>query len=288
MLFLAALAWPVGPWPAAAGTAAQTPDRAPPQRLVTLAPSLTEMVFAVGAGDRLVGVDRHSDYPPQVRGLPRVGSYIHPDVERVVALRPDLVLAVQDGTPPHLLDRLRYVGVPVFVVAPRTLEEVIATVTEVGTLLGAGGSSRELAEELRKRLARVRSLAAQVKTRPRVFFQLGGAPMVAAGSQTFIDELITTAGGINVAAGGPPYPRFSREQILALRPEVIIITTMEREGLFEQIKAEWERWPQLPAVRAGRIHLINSDLVDRPGPRLLDGLELVFRLLHPELAGAVP
>lgn len=261
---------------------------AAPRRLVTLAPSLTEMVFAVGAGERLVGVDRHSDYPPQVQGLPRVGSYIHPDVERVVALKPDLVLAVRDGTPPHLLARLQYVGIPVHVVDPRTLEGVIATLLEVGNRLGVHEATRALAEDLGRRLARIRNLASQARSRPRVFFQIGVSPLVSAGSHTLIDELIATAGGINVAAGGPPYPRFSQEQVLALRPEVIIITTMEREGLFEQVKAGWQRWVQLPAVRQGRIHLIDSDLVDRPGPRLFDGLELVFRLLHPDLAAALP
>lgn len=288
LLFLVGLAWASGFLPAAPKGSEAPKVPVLPQRLVTLAPSLTEMVFAVGAGERLVGVDRHSDYPPQVQGLPRVGSYIHPDAERVVALRPDLVLAVRDGTPPHLLARLKYVGIPVHVVDPRTLEAVIATIVEVGTSVGVPGKAAELADNLSQRLARVRNLASRARSRPRVFFQIGVAPLVSAGSHTLIDELITTAGGLNVAAGGPPYPRFSREQVLALRPEVIIITTMEREGLFEQVKAEWQRWLQLPAARAGRIHLIDSDLVDRPGPRIFNGLEQVFRLLHPDLAAALP
>ncbi len=274
--------------PAMPGQTEASPLPEAPRRLVSLAPSLTEMVFAVGAGSRLVGVDRHSDFPPEARNLPRVGSYIHPDVERVVALRPDLVLAVQDGTPPHLLARLRYVGLSVHVADPRTLEGVIAAVLEVGNRVGAPEAARKLAGNLSRRLDRVKSLAARARRRPRVFFQLGVAPLVAAGSATFIDELITTAGGVNVAAGGSPYPRFSQEQVLALRPQVIIITTMEREGLFEEVKAGWERWPQLPAAREGRIHLIDSDLVDRPGPRLFDGLEQVFRLLHPDLATVGP
>lgn len=274
--------------PATAGGTESSILPTAPRRLVTLAPSLTEMVFAVGAGERLVGVDRHSDFPPEARQLPHVGSYIHPDVERVVALKPHLVLAVRDGTPPHLLARLKYVGIPVHVVDPRTLEAVIATIVEVGTSVGVPGKAAELAENLGRRLARIRNLASQARSRPRVFFQIGVAPLVSAGSHTLIDELIATAGGINVAADGPPYPRFSQEQVLSLRPEVIIITTMEREGLFEQVKAGWQRWVQLPAVRQGRIHLIDSDLVDRPGPRLFDGLELVFRLLHPDLAAALP
>lgn len=274
--------------PATAGEPETAQPWGAPRRLVTLAPSLTEMVFAVGAGERLVGVDRHSDFPPEARQLPRVGSYIHPDVERVVALKPDLVLAVRDGTPPHLLARLKYVGIPVHVVDPRTLEGVIATLVEVGARVGAARQAAELAGNLSRRLARIKNLASQARSRPRVFFQIGVAPLVSAGSHTLIDELITTAGGLNVAAGGPPYPRFSREQVLALRPEVIIITTMEREGLFEQVKAGWQRWEALPAVREGRIHLIDSDLVDRPGPRIFAGLEQVFRLLHPDLAAALP
>jgi iron complex transport system substrate-binding protein len=247
------------------------------------------MVFAVGAGSRMVAVDRHSDFPPAVRTLPRVGTYIHPDVERVAALRPDLVLAVKDGTPPHLLARLRYLGIRVYVADPRTLEDVIATVAEVGHQVGAPEAAGELAADLRRRLTRIRTLAARARSQPRVFFQLGVAPIVSAGSRTLIDEMIATAGGRNVAADSAnPYPRFSREQVLALRPEVILITTMERQGLFEQVRTGWERWPQLPAAREGRIHLINSDLVDRPGPRLFEGLEAVFRLLHPDLAVEVP
>lgn len=269
------------------GVEPPVPASSPPRRLVSLAPSLTEMVFALGAGDRLVGADRHSDYPPEAQRLPRVGSYIHPDVERIAALRPDLVLAVRDGTPPHIPDRLRSLGIPVFLADPRTLEGVIHTIEELGGQLGVADRAAELARDLTRRLGRIREMGTRVARRPRVFFQIGVAPIVSVGHLSLIHELIHTAGGHNVAAGTTGYPRFSREQVLALQPEVIIITTMERQGGWEDVKAEWERWPELPAARNGRIHLINSDVVDRPGPRLLDGLELLFRLLHPELAGEI-
>jgi len=261
---------------------------AAPQRLVTMAASLTEMVFALGLGPRVVGVEQFSDYPPAARELPKVGSYKLPDVERIVALRPDLCLAVKDGNPPHVLERLRGLGIPVYVVDPRNLPEVIATVEEIGHLVGAADQARELAAGLSRRYQRIKDLAARVGHRPRVFFQIGIAPIVSAGSRTFLDELITTAGGLNLAAGKVPYPRFSQEQILALQPEVIIITSMDRGGAFEQVKAGWERWETLPAARDHRIFLIDSDIVDRPAPRLLDGLELLFRLIHPELAGELP
>ncbi|MBI4643985.1 MAG: cobalamin-binding protein [Deltaproteobacteria bacterium] len=258
---------------------------ASPQRLVTMAASLTEMVFALGLGSRVRGVEQFSDYPPAAKALPKVGSYKIPDVERIVALRPDLCLAIKDGNPPHVLERLRGLGIPVYVVDPRNLQGVIATIKEIGDLLGAAGKARELATALTRRHQRIKDLAAQAAHRPRVFFQIGVSPIVSAGSHTFLDELISTAGGLNLAAGKVPYPRFSQEQILALQPEVIIITSMDRGGAFEQVKAGWERWETLPAARHHRIFLVDSDIMDRPSPRLLDGLDLLFRLIHPELAG---
>jgi len=258
---------------------------AAPQRLVTMAASLTEMVFALGFGDRLVGVEQFSDYPPAAREIPKVGSYTLPDLEGIVALQPDLCLAIKDGNPPHILERLRGLGIPVYVVDPRNLPGVIATLGEIGHLLGAEKEAGKLTATLTRRLQRIKDLAARAAQRPRVFFQIGLAPIVSAGSHTFLDELITTAGGLNLAAGKTPYPRFSQEQVLALQPEVIIITSMDRGGAFEQVKAGWERWENLPAARNHHIFLVDSDLVDRPSPRLLDGLELLFRLIHPELAG---
>jgi len=258
---------------------------AAPQRLVTMAASLTEMVFALGFGDRLVGVEQFSDYPPAAREIPKVGSYTLPDLEGIVALQPDLCLAIKDGNPPHILERLRGLGIPVYVVDPRNLPGVIATLGEIGHLLGAEEEAGKLTATLTRRLQRIKDLAARAAQRPRVFFQIGLAPIVSAGSHTFLDELITTAGGLNLAEGKTPYPRFSQEQVLALQPEVIIITSMDRGGAFEQVKAGWERWENLPAARNHHIFLVDSNLVDRPSPRLLDGLELLFRLIHPELAG---
>lgn len=255
-----------------------------PQRLVTLAASLTEIVFALGQGHRLVGVEQFSDYPAAARDLPKVGSYINPDVERVVALRPDLVLAIKDGNPYHSVARLEGLGLPVYAVDPRNLAGVITTVVEIGRLLGVAEAARNLAAELTKRWQRVQSLTATVSQRPRVFFQIGTTPIVAVGSHTFLDEIITTAGGINLTAGKIPYPRFSQEQVVALRPDIIVITSMTRGEVFERIKEGWRRWPTLPAARDNRIYLIDSDIVDRPAPRIFDGLEQLFRLFHPELA----
>lgn len=258
-----------------------------PQRVVTLAASLTEMVFAIGAGPRVVGVESFSNFPPEVEALPKIGSYIHPEVERIVALRPDLCLAIKDGNPRHVADRLEALGIPVYAVDPRDLPAIITTIRELGKLLDAADAATALAQELEHRYQRVAELSRRVTYRPRVFLQIGTSPIVSAGSNTFLDELLNLAGGRNLAAGKIPYPRYAVEQVLALRPEVIIITSMTRGEVFERVKAGWQRWTTLPAVQQQRIYLVDSDLVDRPSPRIFSGLELIFRLLHPDLAAAL-
>jgi iron complex transport system substrate-binding protein len=267
------------------GRAVNVPEQ--PARIVTLAASLTEIVFALEQGQRLVGVEQFSDYPEAARVLPKVGSYISPNVERIMALRPDLVLAIKDGNPYHSVARLEGLGLPVYAVDPRNLQGVIATVVEIGALLGVEDRARQLAADLSRRQERLRVLTAGLSHRPRVFFQIGTTPIVAVGSHTFLDELITTAGAVNLTAGKIPYPRFSQEQVVALRPEVIVITSMTRGEAFDKVKEGWRRWPSLPAVRDNRIFLVDSDLVDRPAPRIFDGLEQLFRLFHPELAGEI-
>jgi iron complex transport system substrate-binding protein len=254
-----------------------------PRRIVSLAPSITEIVFALEQEHRLVGVTRYGDYPPEAAKLPKVGSYVRLDIERIVALNPDLCIATKDGNPKAIIDRLESLKIPVYVVDPHNLETILETILEIGTILNAGDRAKTLTTRLRSRIQRVKSRVAQVNYRPRVFFQIGISPIVSAGTDTFIHELIELAGGINLAKGWLAYPRFSREQVLALEPEVFIITSMSRQAVFEQIKAEWRRWPNIPAVRNERIFLVDSDLFDRPSPRLVSGLELLTRLIHPEL-----
>jgi len=136
--------------------------------------------------------------------------------------------------------------------------------------------------DMRSRIQNVKSRVARSNRRPGVFFQIGISPIVSVGTHTFIHELIQLAGGTNLSQGPIPYPRFSREQVLRLAPEILIITSMARGEVFERVKAEWERWPDIPAVRNQRIYLVDSNLFDRATPRLVDGLEQLARLIHPE------
>ena len=254
-----------------------------PRRIIALAPSISEIIFALGQQDRLKGTTQFSNYPPEAAKLPKVGSYVRLDLERIVALNPDLCIAIKDGNPKTIIDRLQSLNIPVFAVNPRNLESLLQTIQRIGAILNASDRAKTMVEDMRRRMQQVDTLVSKVDRRPRVFIQIGIFPIISAGSNTFIDELIVRAGGINVAAGNSAYPHFSREQVLALAPDVLIITTMARSGAFEKAKADWNRLSQMPAVRKKRIYTVNSDLFDRPSPRLLDALEILTRLLHPQL-----
>jgi iron complex transport system substrate-binding protein len=254
-----------------------------PQRVVALAPSITEIIYALGQENLLKGVTLYSDFPPAAMSLPKVGSYVQLNLEKIVALKPDLCIAIKDGNPRMVANRLESLNIPVYAVDPRNLETVMQTVLEIGNLLNASQRAYLLVQRMRSRVLKVKSLVAKSAYRPRVFFQIGITPIVSIGTHTFIHELIVLAGGKNLAQGPVAYPRFSREQVLVLSPEVFIITSMARAAVFEQVKAEWSRWPNMPAIRDHRIFLEDSNFFDRPTPRLVDGLELLVKLIHPEI-----
>jgi iron complex transport system substrate-binding protein len=158
----------------------------------------------------------------------------------------------------------------------------------LGELLNAQDQARKITDDMSTRIKRVVDRVRTQSHQPRVFFQIGVSPIVSTGTQTFIHELITQAGGINVAAGPTPYPRFSIEQVLEQAPEVILIASMAKGVTFQKVKDQWEAWPSLPAVRNGAVYIISADIFNRPTPRLVQGLELLAHKLHPELFGDMP
>lgn len=254
-----------------------------PQRIVALAPSITEIIFALGQEHRLKGVTRFSDFPPEATKLPKVGSYVHLDLEKIVALKPDLCIANKDGNPREVVTLLESYNIPVYAVDPINSSSIIKTVQEIGYLLNSEEKAKILTQNMHARIQRVKELVEKVDQRPRVFFQIGISPIVSAGTDTFIHELIVLAGGKNLAAGTVPYPRFSREQVLGFSPEVLIITAMVKTDVLEQMKLEWNRWPNIPAVKNQRIYYLDSDIFNRPTPRMVNGLEQLVRIIHPKL-----
>lgn len=256
-----------------------------PKRVLALAPSLTEMIYSLGAEQKLVGATRFSNFPPAADKLPRVGSYIQLDLERIVALRPDLCLAIKDGNPKHSIDALKALGIPIFAVDPRSIGQVFETFRVLGDMLSAEQQAQHLVADLKQRLARVANRIDATQERPTLFFQISDKPLMSAGKNSFIDQLITLAGGTNVAGGVDGYPRYSMEDIMILQPEVVVVSSMAGSISTEQIKAIWHHWPEIPAVRHNRVYVVNADLFNRPTARLIDGLEILAGLLHPDTSG---
>jgi len=254
-----------------------------PRRVVSLAPNITEIVYALGQAHRLVGATTYSDYPAAADKLPKVGSYVHLDLERIISLAPDLCLAIKDGNPIASVSRLESLGVPVYAVDPRDLESVMDSMSRIGGLLQAEEQAETLVQDMQRRLLVVESLVAKTHHRPGLFFQIGVSPIVSVGTNTFIHELIVRAGARNLSAGNISYPRFSKEQVLGMSPDIIIVTSMARAAVFEKLKQEWYQWTDLPAVKNDRIYFKDSNLFDRPSPRLVDALEILVRLIHPDL-----
>lgn len=246
-----------------------------PERIVSLAPGMTEMLFALGLEERIVGVTDVCDYPLQVRSLKRVGAYTNPSLEMICSLDPDLILAMH-GISKSLLGRLENLGLTVVALNPTDMEGFYRTIADLGRLTGSRKRAETLISGLRRRQAAVTTGATDAK-RPRVFYVIWDEPLFTAGSGTFIDDVIRLAGGYNVASDVGGYVQFSREQLVAYDPDIIIYS--DKTDLPGKIGRE-AGWKRLKAVRRGRVYAIDEDIISRPGPRLLDGLEKVADLLR--------
>jgi iron complex transport system substrate-binding protein len=243
-----------------------------PRRVVSLAPSLTEVVFLLGQEGKLVGVTRYCNYPLQARALPKVGGIADPDIERIVAAAPDLVLCTTDGNPREKVRVLEEMGIPCCPAGPL---RIYAAIERVGALLGAGGRARRETAALRVRAAT--ASRATGDPAPVVLFTVSTSPVIAAGGGTFMDELLRLAGGKNAASSfSGRYPRLSVEDLLGARPDLIFVAAME--GV-ERFSPEVTRWKEVPAFRDGEVFSLDGDLVTRPGPRMVAALEEVSRAL---------
>jgi iron complex transport system substrate-binding protein len=256
--------------------------RGDPHRIIPLAPNRTEILFFLGLGDRVVGVTTHCNYPPETALLPRVGSYINVNVEKILSLSPDLVFATFDGNERGTVELLEQAGIKVFVVNPRTARQVIETAYTMGVVCGIPDKASDLCQQLTKRVDRVVETTAG-RIEPLVFLQINVQPIITVNRNTFHHDLIRLAGGRNLAAEEPiTYPRFGLEEVVRRNPEVILISSMERGGRFERAREDWLKFKSIPAVQNRRVHLIDSDFIDRPAPRFIQGLETMARLIHPE------
>ncbi|OGP89229.1 MAG: hypothetical protein A2157_12100 [Deltaproteobacteria bacterium RBG_16_47_11] len=254
----------------------------PPKRIVSLAPNITEILFGLGLDEEIVGVSIHCNFPEKANTKVRIGSYIRLDFEKIISLTPDLIIATGAGNTRGMVDRLEQLGFPTYVIHPKNFKDILESIIHIGQVVNREKKARVIIEGMRERSQRVIELTKDLP-RPKVFVQIGDAPLVTVGKGSFADDLIRLAGGENIAGKEKEvYPRFGMEEILKRSPEVIVISSMNPEGDYQKILQEWNRWKTIPAVKNGRIHLIDSDLIDRPSPRIIDGLEGLAGMLHPE------
>ena len=243
----------------------------PAQRIVSLAPNITEVVYAAGAGDKLVGSVDFSDYPEAARKLPRVGSYARVDVEAILALKPDLVLAWDTGNPPATVSQLRKLKVPVFVVEPKTLNDIARDIERYGALAGTEAAAHAAATGYRQRLAALQSTYAG--RRPvRMFYEVWDEPLMTVNRTQIISDVIRLCGGENIFANLPAIaPTVNVEAVLAANPEAIVAGGMgEKNAAWLD---PWRKWPRLKATSRGNLFFIDPNLLQRHTPRLLDGAE---------------
>jgi iron complex transport system substrate-binding protein len=248
-----------------------------PERLIALAPSVSEMVYALGLGSRLVGVSDFCRIPADVPEPARVGGLINPDLEKIVSLRPDLAIATTSGNYLEDADRISGLGIPVYTCHTPTVDAVLTTLEELGGLLGATADSDALVRALRRRLQAVENRGAD-RPRPRVLFVIWGDPILVPGKGAFITDALARAGGESVsAAAAARWAEYGLEQIVALAPETIL-TVPDNRAFADSIRSD-PRWSTVPAVRDGRIHVI-SDAIQQPGPRIVDAIEEIAAVIH--------
>ncbi|WP_322508931.1 cobalamin-binding protein [Anaerolinea sp.] len=266
---------------------------APAQKIISLAPSNTELLFAVGAGSQVIAREEFSNYPQEAQALPSVGGSMGKyDTEKMVSFQPDLVLA-SPLTAPETLQALKDLGFTLVVVPnPTTLEDMYANIELVGKITGHENEAQELVASLKDRQQKILAVVAKASSKPKVFYELDASQDPAkpwtSGPGTFIDQLITLAGGVNVGASlQGEWAQISLEELLVQNPDVILLGDANW-GVTPESVAQRTGWEKLDAVKNGKVFPINDDLISRPGPRQIDGLAELVRLLHPELASQVP
>lgn len=250
------------------------------ERIVSLAPNLTEIVYAVGAGDRLVGSTEYCDYPAEAKSVAKIGDTMHPSVERIIALKPQIVLVSTASQLEAFTSQLDQQRIAVYVTNPSSLEQVFNSITVLGDMFGHSEQAAVVATNLRKRAEAVEAKISNTKP-VRVFYQVAGEPLYTIGRDAYLTDLVKRAGGVSVTADVPgAFPRYSDEAALAARPEAIILPTGGAMGTANSTVARPLR--NSPAALNNRVYKINDDHLSRPGPRLVEGVEEMARALHPE------
>jgi len=248
-----------------------------PERIISLAPSNTEILFALGLGNRVVGVTDYCDYPPEALNKTKVGGYANPDVEKTVALDPDLIL-VAHGTPMDVINSMAGLGLTVFGIKTTDLDDLLNDIRRIAEITDKEVEAQGLTSEMESRIEAVTNQTEELEQRPRVFYIVWHDPLWTAGSGTFIHELIEKGGGVNIFQNVTGYPTISIEEVIARDPEIIITSEDSYDWAMNATELA-----STNASQTGRIYTLDDDLVQRPGPRLVEGLEWFAHFIHPEI-----
>lgn len=248
-----------------------------PQRIVSLAPSNTEILFALGLGDKVVGVTDWCNYPPEALEKEKVGGYDTPDIEKIVALNPDLIL-VAYGTPMDVINSLVELDLTVFGIKTTDLDDLLNDIRRVGEITDKETEAQALTSEMESKIEAVTNVTSELEVRPRVFYIIWHDPLWTAGSGTFIHELIEKGGGVNICQNTTGYAIITIEEVVACDPEIIITGEWSYEWAMNASELA-----STNASQTGRIYTCDDDLVQRPGPRLVKGLEWFAHFIHPEI-----
>jgi iron complex transport system substrate-binding protein len=250
-----------------------------PERIISLAPSNTEILFALGLGDKVVGVTDWCHYPAEALNKTKVGEYANPDVEKILALNPDLILAGY-GNPMEVIITLAGLRLTIYGIKTIDLDDLLNDIRRVGEITDKEPEAQALTSEMENRIQAVTNQTQKLEQKPRVFYIVWHDPMWTAGSGTFINEIIEKAGGINICQNLTGYTTISLEDVVARNPEVIITS---------ELSYDWAKnaseLASTNASQMGRIYTLDDDLVQRPGPRLVQGLEWFAYFIHPEIFG---
>jgi iron complex transport system substrate-binding protein len=261
----------------------RAPKTGPATRVVSLSPSTSEAMFAIGAGPVVVGRSKFCDYPPEIVSRPQVGGYVDASLEAILALRPDLVVGARGPSGPGLSEKLAARGVATFFPETESFAEIDAMILGLGARTAHDDDAKRVVRDLDARVAEVERAIAGA-ARPRVLLVFGIEPIVAAGGKTFADEMLRRAGGENVAGDATGYPTLGMERIIVLDPDVVLNAAIGEARAEERISKDAPGWSSLRAVKEGRVVVLRDEVVLRPGPRVVDGLRVVARALHPDRA----
>ena len=254
-----------------------------PQRVVSLSPSITEILFAIGLGDKVVGVTEHCDYPEEARAKPKVGGYFTTSLEDIVAKDPDLILT--DGYDP-VMQQLEGLGIPMLVLQPEDIDGIFKDIDLVGKVMNKEEEAARLVDSLQQRLDKVAETKASATSSPTVFYEIDATDPTkpwTTGPGSFADILISLAGGSNIVTESGSWLQLSLEKLLSANPDIIILGDYPYVTP-KQVEERSGVWQDLTAVNLGKVYAVSDpSLTSRPGPRIIDGLEEIARMIHPEL-----